>query len=335
VKARHLAALAAGAFLVWMGASGYRARSQHGPVLTIAAMAPGTSWYVFAATLAQLLERSLPLSASVEVIARGGGIGNPALVERGKANIAIAQVATAVWAREGHAAFNGVRHPRIRALAGGLNSVWITAVLHEDYVRRTGNATLEQALRSERAPRVVMKPPGSAVPVVADMVLAALGASRADLRARGGGIIQVETSQIPDMLRDGRADLYFESAIRGHPALTEVTTTVPVRFLDMPPHLLEALAPRGLKPSVLPVWFKGQQRPVAAVDCGTVLIARDDLPEETAYLTAKIVCEQRETMVRAHKAWADFDPARAGRIEATGIPLHPGAARYFREKGWL
>ncbi len=305
-------------------------------VITIGAMAPGTSWYVFAATLANLLEHNLPPGNAVEVIARGGAIGNPMLVERGRATIAIAQVATAVWAWEGdRRAFRGLPHRNIRALAGGLNSVWITALVRADYVARTGNDTLEKALRSNRPPRIIMKPPGSTVPIVADMILETYGTSRDHLKARGGEVIQVSANQIADMLRDGRADLYFETAIRGHPTVTEVATTVPVRFLDFSDELLAMLARRGLKPSPLPAWFKGQQAPAKAADCGTVLIAHKDLPDDLAYLITKTICENRETMVRAHKAWADFDPAQGGRIEATGIALHPGAARYYREKGWL
>lgn len=334
-RARGALAAAAVAFVFIAAARLGRQDAGARRVLTIGAMAPGTSWYVFAATLAQLLEDRLPPDWDAEVIARGGAISNPTLVERGRATIAISQVATAVWAWKGHAAFRGREHKRIRALAGGLNSVWITAVATEAYVARTGNDTLEKALLSDQPPRIIMKPPGSVVPIVADMIFALLGTSRAELTAKGGSIIQVSAGQIPELIRDGRADLYFESAIRGHPALTEVATLTPVRFLDLPDQVLEALSRDGLKPSLLPVWFKGQSRPTKAVDCGTVLIARDDLPDEMAYLITQTICENTETLVRAHKAWADFDPARAGRLESTGIPLHPGAERYYKERGWL
>lgn len=306
------------------------------PPLVVAVMPPGTSWYVFAATLSQMLEAKLPGGAQVEIFARGGGTGNPALVERGKATIALSQVATAVWAWNGHPiAYHGVKHQRIRALVGGLNSVWMTAVAREDYIRRTGNDTLEKMLQARPAPRIIMKPPGSTVPVAVDIILAFYGTSREGIEQRGGKIFQISANQIPDMLGDGRADLYFETAIKGHPALTEAATLSEVRFLDFSPALLAELERQGMRPSPLPAWFRGQSKPTASTDCGTVLIARDDLPDEMAYLITKTVCEQRQTMVQAHKAWADFDPARAWLPEQTGIPLHPGAIRYYKERGWL
>lgn len=319
--------------IVWR----FRAQADAKPqILTIAAMPPGTSWYVFASTLAQMLESQLPPETSVEIFARGGGIGNPILVERGKAQVALSQLATAVWAWDGQdRAFHGIRHRRIRALAGGLNSVWMTAVLREQYITRTGNDTLQKALQAKPGPRIVMKPPGSTVPIVADMILEAFGSSREKVKANGGSILQISANQIPDLLTDGRADLYFETAIKGHPALTEASTTGSLRFLDFPPMLLDVLSRQGLKPRPMPVWFKGQSKPTEAVDCGTVLIVRDDLPEPLAYLITKTLCENRGVMIRAHKAWADFDPVTAGKPELTGIPLHPGAERYYREKRWL
>lgn len=320
--------------IAWGVYKGIRGRTSEAP-LRIAAMQPGTSWYVFGATLAQLLEPELGEGRAVEIFARGGGIGNPSLVERGKTEIGIAQLATAVWAWNGDGAYGGVRHRRLRALAGGLNAVRMTAVAREEYARRTGNDTLEKALLSRPGPRIVIKPPGSAPPAVFDLVLESLGMTRETVRRNGGAILELAVNQIADRIADGRADIYFEGAVRGHPTLTEVTTTTPMVFYPLSGRMLEFLSARGLKPDPLPAWFKGQRGAVAAADCGTILIARDDLAEEVAYLITKTICENREAMARAHKAWAEFEPAAAGRMENTGIPLHPGAERYYREKGWL
>jgi hypothetical protein len=299
-------------------------------------MPPGTSWYVFAATLAGLLEENLPVGTRVEVVPRGGGVGNPILVDRGNETIAISQAATAAWAYNGHAqAYNGHKHQNIRALAGGLNSVWMAAMVREDYISRTGNDTLEKILRSPDAISIVMKPRGSTVPVVADMMFETFGTSREQIVARGGEVLQLAASQIPTVLRDGRADLYLETAIQGHPTLTEVSTTIEVRFLFYPDEVLAKLAGPGVKPSAMPKWFEGQTGPLQSVDMGTVLIAHKDLPADLAYLITKTICESREKMAEAHRAWRDFDPAQAARIENTGIPLHPGAERYYKEKGWL
>jgi hypothetical protein len=304
--------------------------------ITIGAMEPGTSWYVFAASLASLLQESVPKGTRVEVVARGGGVGNPILVDRGEETIAISQAATAAWAYSGHSvAYGGRKHQNIRALAGGLNRVWMAAMLTEEYIARTGNDTLKKALLSSTPLRIVMKPKGSTVPVVADILFETLGTSREEILSKGGEIIQVTANQIATLFRDGRADLYLETAIQGHPTVTEVATTTKVRFLDYPEEVIMNLVGPGIKRTPMPQWFQGQQGPTDSVDMGTVLITHKDLSPDMAYLITKTICESSDVMAAAHRAWEDFDPKQGGLLENTGVPLHPGAERYFREKGWL
>jgi TRAP-type uncharacterized transport system substrate-binding protein len=158
--------------------------------IKIQAMRLGSSWYIFGATLSSLLQENLPEGTTVEVVPKGGGVGNPISVSKDASKIGLANVATVVWAWNGHAVvYKGKQYQNIRALVGGLNSVWITAMVREAYIKETGNDTLEKILLSGKPVRVVMKPAGSSVPVVADMVLKAMGTSREKIVSNGGKII--------------------------------------------------------------------------------------------------------------------------------------------------
>lgn len=300
------------------------------------AMPLGSIWYVFAASFSKVIQPALPGDAKVEVIARGGGVGNPIAVATKKADVALANVCTSVWAMNGEAEiYKGKKYPDIRALLGGLNSVWISALLTEEYIKRTGNDTLEKALLSKQPPRVIMKPAGSTVPPTVRMVFEGLGLTFDKYKAAGGQIIQVGVGQIPSMMRDGRADLYFESVVPGHPATTEVTLTVPVRFVDLPEQSLKVLGENGLKVHPLPQLFKGQSGPTKAADFGTNLIVHKDMPEATAYAITKAIIENRDALVAEHKALQRFEAKDAWRPENVGIPLHPGAIKYYKERGWM
>lgn len=300
------------------------------------AMPLGSIWYVFAASFAKHITPALPAGAKVDIIARGGGIGNPIIVNDKKADVALANVVTSVWATQGDAdIYKGKKYPDIRALLGGLNEVWLVAMLTEDYIKRTGNDTLEKALLSKNPPRVIMKPAGSTVPPSVRLAFEGMGLSFEQYKGAGGQIIQVGVGQIPTMMRDGRADLYFESASPGHPATTEVTLTVPVRFVDLPAKSLELMSKNGLKISPMPQHFKGQIGRVKAVDFGTNLIVHKDMPEKVAYAITKAIIENRDAIVFEHKAMAGFVAKDAWRPENNGIPLHPGAMKYYKEKGWM
>ena len=304
--------------------------------LKIATMRLGSSWYVFGATLYQLLKSELPGGTRVEVLAKGGGIGNPITVNSGKAALGITNVATGQWAYEGHPEiYRGRAQKNIRALVGGLTPVSLTAVVRKDFLKKSGFSTLEDILTKRSRVRIVMKPRGSTVPVVADILFEALGTDRKKIQANGGRIIQVDSKQVPAIMRDGRADLYLEVAPIGHPTTTEVCLTGDVTFLPVAEKTVAKMATKGLIPSSLPQVYQGQSGPIRSVDLGTMLIANASLSEDLAYLVTKTICENASTMARAHKAWEAFDPTQAGRSELTGIPLHPGAARYYRERGWL
>lgn len=301
-----------------------------------ATMRLGTSWYVFGATLYKLMRSELPQGDRMEIVAKGGGIGNPILIERGDVQIALSTRATAAWAWEGNPlVYDGVKHRKLRALVGGLNPVWISVLARESFLKDTGQTDLAAILTGNHPVRIVMKPRGSSVPVVADLIFDSLGTSRQKIRDRGGAIIQVDAQQIPTVLRNGRADIYLESTPRGHPTVTEVTLTIPMRFLDLPERVLDKLIAAGLQRAEVPAMFKGQNRPIQGVDLGTVIIASSDLSEELAYRITKTVCENKEALAKAHKAWSRFQPESAWTPENNGIPLHPGAARYYRERGWM
>jgi TRAP-type uncharacterized transport system substrate-binding protein len=67
----------------------------------------------------------------------------------------------------------------------------------------------------------------------------------------------------------------------------------------------------------------------------TVLITNTALPEPIAYTITKTLIESKEALVRGHAGLAAFDPTTAWKPENVGVPLHPGAERAYREKGWM
>jgi uncharacterized protein len=322
--------------LAGMAAAALLAQGARAEEIKFGAMPLGSIWYVFAASFSKHITPALPAGSKVDIIARGGGVGNPIIVNEKKAEIALSNVCTAAWAMEGEAEiYKGKKHGDIRSLLGGLNEIFLVGMLTEDYIKRTGNDTLEKALTSKNPPRIIMKPAGSTVPPAVRMLMEGLGLSFDKYRANGGQIIQVDVGQIPSMFRDGRADLYFESASPGHPATVEASTTVNVRFLDLPEKSLAHMAKNGLKVVSMPVYFKGQAGPVKAVDFGTNLIAHKDMPENVAYAITKALVENRDAIVAENKAMQNWVARDSWKPENNGIPLHPGAMRYYKEKGWM
>jgi TRAP-type uncharacterized transport system substrate-binding protein len=63
-----------------------------------------------------------------------------------------------------------------------------------------------------------------------------------------------------------------------------------------------------------------------------VIYARDDMPEDFAYLLAKALDDNRDLFRKTHLPFS-YDPREVARDN--GFPYHPGAERYYREMGYL
>jgi TRAP-type uncharacterized transport system substrate-binding protein len=74
---------------------------------------------------------------------------------------------------------------------------------------------------------------------------------------------------------------------------------------------------------------------VKTVGFPMVLITNKELPEPVAYTVTKTVIENKDALVRGHAGLSEFDPKTAWQPDKVGLPLHPGAERAYREKGWM
>jgi TRAP-type uncharacterized transport system substrate-binding protein len=118
---------------------------------------------------------------------------------------------------------------------------------------------------------------------------------------------------------------------------TKISQKHALRFLDLPEEVLDRLSrdkTLGLE-RVTAKWglLRGVDRAIPTVArSGEAIFARDDLSDQAAYDAAKAIDEYRHALTwfirpysyDARTVWQNFD-----------VPLHPGAARYYREMGYL
>ena len=112
--------------------------------------------------------------------------------------------------------------------------------------------------------------------------------------------------------------------------------TADIRFLPLTNKERANLNERGLHNVLMvPESFRGQKNEVPTVTPGTILMANEKVSDELAYVVTKTICEGKEELVKAHASIKPFDPPTAWQPEKVGIPLHPGAVRFYKEKGWM
>ncbi len=299
--------------------------------LAFATLDTGSAWYVYGATIAELLRKSLPPGSNIDVKPRAGGVGNPRLVAKNETPLGFSFTVTNRWAYEGKEAYTE-KLENLRGLVGGFDTYYLVAMA----TKKLGISSVRD-IRDKKLPvRVYTQPVGSLGEFAGRQLLRAVGLGYNEIKAFGGSTQHVGYNVIIDAFKDGRADILFAVVTPKHPSVSEIVSSVDVEFLGLDPETARAMLPLGYTAATMPAeTFKGQSKPVSTVGFPTVLITNEDLPEPIAYTVTRTVIENKDALVRGHGGLAAFDPQTAWQPEKVGIPLHPGAERAYREKGWM
>jgi hypothetical protein len=267
----------------------------------------------------------------VDVKPFAGGVGNAKLVARNETPLGLSFTVTNRWAFEGTEAYD-TKLDNLRGLVGGLDTYYLLAVAQKKL-----NIRSLREIKDKKLPvRLYSLPVGSLGEFGGRQLLRAYGISYADIKAAGGSTTHVGYNVIVDAFKDGRADVLLAVITPKHPSVSEIATFTDVVFLGLEPDVVQGLAPLGYTPATMPAdTFKNQPEPVGTVGFPTVLITNKDLPEPVAFTVTKTLIESKDALVRGHAGLSAFDPQTAWRPEKLGIPLHPGAERAYREKGWM
>lgn len=302
--------------------------------ITIAAEEPGGSWYAYSATIIKIVEANTPYK--VEIIPRGGGIANASAVNLGKADFGFTTSNASAWARDGlQEVYKGKKHENIRVVLNGLQYAYELALARTSYIKKNGNDSLDKMLGAKELPRIVMEPTGSQDPIIASFILKPYKMSLDGLR-KSNRLMQIGSSQIPDNIRDDKSDLFFVNAPLGQSTTTEVTLTNDITFVPMPDKVLDTLRAAGMPTVEMPAGvYKGQDKPYRTAASATILIANKSLPDDVVYAVTKALTDNISVLQTAHAPIKAWNPEVSVKPENLPIALHAGAAKFYKEKGWV
>ena len=304
-----------------------------GPQLKFATLSQGTAWYQYGATIAEMLQKTLP-GATIDVLPHSGGTGNVRLVARGEAQIGLGFNASNKWFFDRKELYEkDAGTERIRAIAGGLDIYYLAVIAS----RKFPAASLAD-IKEKRLPvRLMTLQVGSLSEYGLRQLLAGYGMTYDDIKAWGGKVSFTNYKIIVDAIRDGQGDMLVAVVNPGHPSITEIMTFADVRFLPVSDKVLDELAKFGYEKTAMPPnTYRGQEQAVPYPATTTVIICRDDLPADVASTIARTLADNLEALGNANAALKLFKPEVAWRPEKVGgIPLHPGAERFYRERGWM
>ena len=167
------------------------------------------------------------------------------------------------------------------------------------------------------------KAPGSAGELGASQLLSGVGVSYADIKSWGGNVYHIAPGQMADMLRENKADVSIDIVGLGQPAMSELTMTKAMYFPQLADSTLAKLGEFGYAPKVMPsTSWKGQGRDLKTMVNSSAYVCDKNLPDDVVYAMTKAIVENKADLVK-------LDPA------INGLPLHPGAVKYYKEAGLI
>lgn len=176
-----------------------------------------------------------------------------------------------------------------------------------------------QSLRDLKGLRVSLGAPGSSTGHITQRMLEDLGITETQMRAE-----RIPNADIVSRLSAGDLDAAFSGFTTPSATVTAAmrkgARLIPLddpRIEEMRtryPYLKRTLIPRGTYPN--------QTEPIRTLGVDTLLVCRAELDDETVYALLDAYFATRPATT----------PPNLERAPATPIPLHPGAARYYRQR---
>ncbi len=281
----------------------------------------GGLWYPLGGAIADQLSKSLPgLAATAEVT--GGSVDNIRLLSAGKADMGFS-AADAAWD-----AYHG---------QGKFKEKVALRVLAVFYPQKNHVVTLEgngiKKMSDLRGRRVSIGPPGSASELIARRVLQAYGidADKDIIKERLG------VGEAVNALKDGKIDAFSHVAGVPIPAVIDLAATprLKIRIIDhseLVPAINKRYGPLYMRGTLPANTYPGQTRDVATVEIWSLFVTTDQMSDQLAYNIVKTLFEKKAQLMLVNKdmSYMSYENQFTG---ASPIPFHPGALKYFAEKG--
>jgi TRAP transporter TAXI family solute receptor len=282
----------------------------------------GTSgvYYPLGVALSEIYGQNMA-DTRVQVQSTKASVENLNLLQQGRGELAFALGDSVKDAWEGNADA-GFKAPlsKLRAIAAIYpNFIQIAAL-------KDANATTITDLKGKSISVGAAK---SGTELNARKIFGAAGMSYDDL----GKVEYLPFSESVELMKNRQLDATFQSSGLGNAALKDLSTTQDVSFVAIPAEVADKLG-APYKPGIIPAGtYPGQDADVPTVAITNILVTRADVSDEEAYQMTKLLFENLDTLKAAHAAAGGISLEAA--VQGLPIPLHPGAEKYYKEKGLI
>lgn len=174
--------------------------------------------------------------------------------------------------------------------------------------------------------------PGSGTRGTWEVIEEAMGWKRDDLKLAS----EMKSAETGQALCDGKIDAYFW--LVGHPsALTqESLATCDAKLVHATGAEIDKLVGENpyYRAATIPAGMYNNEEDIQTFGVGATFVSSADVPEEVVYIVVKAVFENFDSFTKLHPAFANLTEQEMI-ADSLSAPLHDGAIKYYKERGWL
>ncbi|WP_313952557.1 TAXI family TRAP transporter solute-binding subunit [Accumulibacter sp.] len=283
----------------------------------------GTSgvYYPLGVTLSQIYGEVIP-DSKVQVQSTKASAENLNLLQAGRGEIgfSLADAVSDAWKGDADAGFSKPLD-KLRAVAS----------IYPNYLQIVALADANiKTLADLKGKRISVGAPRSGTEINARAILKAAGLSYSDFAK----VEYLPFGESVELMKNRQIDVTLQSAGLGVAALRDLSAAVKVNFVPIPADVVAKVGDAAYRAATIPAsTYDGQTAAVATAAINNLLVTHSKVSTEEVYLMTKGIYDNLPRLGNAHSAARQIklEDATAG----LPIPLHPGAEKFYRERGLL
>ena len=298
------------------------------PPLVFAAGAVGGTWHPIGSAIVEKAHAHM-VGQPITVRPGSGGQGNPEIVSKKIADIGISYGPFLILAAKGEAPYTQ-KYDNLRSVMG--------LIINDEYFLIDPQhevKTFDEVIEKKMKLRIGTGMPGSGDRFLIELILKGHGLTFGDTEKWG---MKWELSGTTDRInawKDRHIDVFNSFILTPSSAIQQAAHSRTGKFIGLSAKTRQYLVEKwGYIDSAIPAnIYPKQPDNIPTVSLPFMIFTRDDVPAEAIYIITKAAAENKSFMAAAVKAVEDWKPEDMWK--GLGVDLHPGAARYYRERGWI
>jgi len=257
--------------------------------------------------------------SKVQVQSTKASVENLNLIQSGKGEIAFVLGDSVKYGWEGNAeAGFQSKLENLRGIAG----------IYPNYVHIVASKSSNiKSIADLKGKRVSVGAPKSGTELQARAILKASGMSYDDL----GKVEYLPFGQSVELIKNRQIDATVQSAGLGVASIKDLANSVEVVIVEIPESIIEKLGAPYVSATIPANTYQGVGQDTKTAGIVNFLITSQKVSDKIAYDMTKNLFENLPALVATHSAAKNININKA--LTGMPVPLHPGAEKYYKEKG--